>query len=335
MPEQELFQLLFQAGFSTRGTVSDISGRGVGLDIVATNIRHIGGDVTVASVPGRGTTFELVLPTTLTLTRVLVVEAGGRVFAVPVAGTESIILLAEDAERIVLGRPMLSHGGEFIPLLEIERLLRLPPSPRKTRNGIVLQTGAERLCLSVPAIADELEVMTRPLPPQFEAASPFSGGAVLPDGAIALVIAVHRLSGLPGADGGTRAPERAARNRILVVDDSLIARELLKSILLAAGFEVQLARDGRDAFAMLQKYRADLVLSDIDMPVVDGVALTRLIKGDAALARLPVVIFSAREDQAQRDTCVLAGATAYITKGAFNQQNLLSTLRGVLGEAAA
>jgi two-component system, chemotaxis family, sensor kinase CheA len=327
MSDQDVFRFLFQSGFSTRRTASDISGRGVGLDIVATNVRHLGGDVTVRTERGQGTTFEIVLPTTLTLTRVLVIETGSRYFSLPVSAIERIVHLTQSMLQSFFGRRVMQFEDALIPLLEIEDMLNLPRSPRRLRNGLIIGKGEARFCLSVPRILDETECMTKPLPVHFRRNRLFSGANLLADGNVALVLAPHALfeAGEPAPDS-KREKQTSRKKRILVVDDSLIARELLKNILLTSGYDVSLARDGQDGMSCLRAHAVDLVLSDLDMPVMDGLTLARCIRQEKELDPIPVVIFTSKEDPEQRAESERIGVSAYILKGAFNQHNLLATI---------
>jgi two-component system chemotaxis sensor kinase CheA len=196
-------------------------------------------------------------------------------------------------------------------------------------------------CLSVPRVTDETELMTKPLPPHLRGNRIITGANVLPDGRIALFInpravtdkPVHTAA--PAYESRPEPPAIAERKRILVVDDSLIARELLRNILLASGYDVSLACDGQEALQHLRSHVTDLVLTDIDMPGMDGLTFTRTVKHDPALRSVPVIIVSSKEDEAQRARGKDAGADAYILKGDFHQNNLLATVKRLLAGDAA
>jgi two-component system, chemotaxis family, sensor kinase CheA len=404
----EVYRLLFRPGFSTRDVVTDISGRGVGLDVVATNVHQLGGEVFVTSEPGHGTTFQIVLPTTLTLSRVLLLEVDDRLFSFPVTGTEQIVLLTASSMQSFYGRVVTQWNDQLVPVVLLEDLLGIPHSTRRVRNGLILRTGESLLCLSVPRVVDETELMTKPLPPHLRKNRIITGANVLADGRISLFInprlatehvnregrslpieggdvarrsadttqsgsaaAIPASAQHPGAStmrpgtalhvdaasshaGETgegvvqhadwarfwvapdeveeRADAEAApgRRRVLVVDDSLIARELLRNILSAQGCEVALACDGQEAIMHLRAHVVDLVVTDVDMPLVDGCALTRMVREDPALRHIPVIIVSSREEPEQRRLGIAAGADAYIPKGTFHQNNLLATIERLL-----
>lgn len=402
----EVYRLLFRPGFSTREVVTDISGRGVGLDVVATNVHQLGGEVFVTSEPGHGTTFQIVLPTTLTLSRVLLLEVDDRLFSFPVTGTEQIVLLTAASLQSFYGRVVTQWNDQLVPVVLLEDLLGIPHSTRRVRNGLILRTGESLLCLSVPRVVDETELMTKPLPPHLRKNRIITGANVLADGRISLFInprlATEHVSregrSLPieGGDAARRsadtlpagavgviptslqhpnasalhadatahgmamhagatgegvgqhpdwarlwvAPDEVeergaaeaapARRRVLVVDDSLIARELLRNILSVQGCEVALACDGQEAITHLRAHEVDLVVTDVDMPLVDGCSLTRMVREDPALRHIPVIIVSSREEPEQRRLGMAAGADAYIPKGTFHQNNLLATIERLL-----
>jgi two-component system, chemotaxis family, sensor kinase CheA len=330
MSETERCALLFRHGFSTRKTVNTISGRGVGLDVVATNVQRLGGSVAVHSTAGHGTRFEITLPTTLTSTRVVVLEIDGRSYSIPVAHVEQIVLLQSDSVQTSAGKRFLSYRDSLLPVLDLEDVLQAPHSTRRHRKGLIIRTTGMSLCLSVPVIVDELELITRPLPPFCKSHQLFSGANILPDGSISLLISPHLIAGFSARIARVAPLTARKRPHVLVVDDSLIARELLKNILIGTGYEVSLARDGQDGLLFLRTNSVDLVLSDIDMPIMDGLSLLRAMKREPLFSNIPVVMFTSQEQEARREECRVAGASAYITKGAFHQNNLLATIDRIL-----
>ena len=332
MTDGERCSLLFRHGFSTRKTVDAISGRGVGLDIVATNVDALGGAVSVSSITGQGTVFEITLPTTLTTTRVVVLEIDGRSFTVPVAYLEQIVLLHPEMVQTCSGKRVLPYRDSLLPVYDLEDVLHTPRSTIRLRKGLIIRTTGTSLCLSIPHIVDELELITRPMPTLCRPNPLFSGANILPDGSIALLLSPQAIAGI--STQSARADQRTTRKKrhLLVVDDSLIARELMKNILIGTGYQVSLARDGQDGLFFLRTHSVDMVLSDIDMPVMDGVSFLRAVKRDPLFRNIPVVMFTSQDDEAQRENCLGAGATAYITKGAFNQNNLLATVHRILSD---
>lgn len=337
MSDAEVFRLMFRPGFSTREHVTSVSGRGVGLDVVMNNVRQFGGDVIVQSEPGKGTTFQLLVPTTLTLARMLIIDVGNRLFTLPVTGTESIILLPRSAIQSMYGRMVTLYQENLIPVLEIESLLHLPRSTRRIRSGLILRKGSGFVCISVPHVLDETELMTKPLPPFVRKNRLITGANLLPDGRITLSLNPRFLTETDERTALETAPpdQKKQHNELLVVDDSLIARELLKNILTASGYSVNLARDGMEALQHLRMHDIDLILTDIDMPVMDGFALTQAVRSDEDLHAIPVVMFTSKEKEDVRKRSQEAGVDAYIQKGSFNQNNLLSTVERLLRKERA
>ena len=334
MTDAELRALLFRPGFSTSKSVNSVSGRGVGLDVVSTNVEQVGGTVTVESVKDQGTTFRITLPTTLTSSRVLLLEVDGGFFSMPVAHVEQIVLLPEGEAQLCSGKRFVPYHDVLLPVIEIEDILHAPRSTRRNRNGLIIQTAGAQLCLSVPRIIDEMELITRPLPGYCGTHAVFSGANILPDGSSALVLSLHGMTSSSLNIHHETARDTLKKKHVLVVDDSLISRELLKNILIATGYDVSLARDGQDGLFFLRTHAVDLVLSDIDMPIMDGVSFTRTMKRDPLFRNIPVVMFTSQEDEAKREACRMAGAAAYITKGGFHQNNLLSTINRILAECS-
>jgi len=333
LSDQDVFRLLLRPGFSTRETVSDISGRGVGLDVVATNVQQFGGEIHISSELGKGTTFQIILPTTLTLSRVLLIEIGSALFSFPVTGTEQIIFLQETNVKELYGKMVTQYNDAFIPVIEIEDALNLPRSSKRTRNGLILRKNDALICVSVPHVADEMELMTKPLPRHLKMNPFISGANVLPDGRTSLALNVHALlERQPQKAHEESDTEKKGRKLLLVVDDSLIARELLRNILLASGYEVMMARDGREALQIIRIHTIDLVLTDIEMPGMDGFTLTKQIKEDDILRLLPVIMVTSKEEPEQRTRGMACGADAYLLKGSFNQNNLLATISRLLEE---
>jgi two-component system chemotaxis sensor kinase CheA len=330
-----VFEYILRPGFTTREVVTDVSGRGVGMDVVLTNVKKFGGDITLHSEPGRGTRIQIVLPCSLLLSAVLLIQTQERLYSLPTGSIERIIPLKEGEIAVYKNKRTVLYDGNYIPILSLTGALRLPEEGTPNRYGVVLQKGDKKLCLAVPEIVDEEELMMKPLPPHFRNIPLFSGANILTDGRISLVINPARLHAAAQAGGEPVARrKRPRRKRLLVVDDSFVARELLKNILLTYGYDVATAGDGMDGLAHARSHPIDLILSDIEMPRMDGIALTHAVKSDAALRAIPVIILSAREDEEHRRRGIEAGANAYIVKGTFTQHNLISSIEHLVPETA-
>jgi len=334
----ELAQAIFLQGFSTTKFITDVSGRGVGLDVVKSRVEALHGDVELSFTPGSGTRFTLSVPLTLTTLRVLLVAAGGQTFALSTANVQKLVRAEPDQLRSVEGRQMLALGARPVPLASLAATLGLrgPAAPAGKTPVVVLSIGEKRMAFVVEEFQAELEVVIKGLGARVRRTRFVSAATILPSGKIALVLnaanvvrkALQRPSGqvMASPDRKPKAPKK----RILVVDDSLTTRALEKSILEAAGYDVTAAADGAVAWQALQERGADLVVSDVDMPRMDGFALTEAVRGSERFRDLPVVLVTARETEADRTRGVEVGADAYLGKSAFDQKNLLETIAQLL-----
>jgi two-component system chemotaxis sensor kinase CheA len=338
LTDQEAIELIFTPGFSTAQLITDISGRGVGLDVVRTNILELGGQVQLDSRLGVGTSITLVLPLTLVTTRVLLVEVGEHVFALPAAGCQGSVWAYADQVKTMEGRAMLSYEGRLASLLRLADLLDVggaQPFPSHRRMAAVVVGTAQRpLALLVDRLLDEREVVVKPLGPLLEKQRRFSGAIQLGDGRLILLLNPVALAqtarGLALATTLVK-PDKARRNsRLLVADDSFTTRELIRTILQSAGYDVTTAVDGLDALDKLRSAAYDLVVSDVEMPRVDGFQLTRHIRNDLGLVTLPVIIVTSLASESHRRRGLEVGAQAYIVKSQFNQSNLLETVQQLL-----
>jgi two-component system, chemotaxis family, sensor kinase CheA len=337
LTDQEALELIFTPGFSTAPMITDISGRGVGMDVVRTNVVDLGGQVHVESRPGRGTTITLVLPLTLVTTRVLLVAVGEHTFAFPASGCQGSTWVYPDRLKKIEGRVMLAHEGRFASLLRLADLLELPSAalfPARGRMPAVMIGGGQRLLgLIVDRLIDEREVVVKPLGPLMEKQRRYSGAIQLGDGRLILLLNPGTLAqAARGMALATPSDQRrqARLSRLLVADDSFTTRELIRTILQSAGYSVTTAVDGFDALDKLRSDAYDLVVSDVEMPRIDGFQLTRSIRNEPRLADLPVIIVTSLASEDHRRRGLEAGAQAYIVKSQFNQQSLLDTVQQLL-----
>lgn len=334
MSRQQRLQLALGAGVSTRAEVTQVSGRGMGLAIVADKVAAAGGQLLVETEPGIGTEFELLLPVGVASMRALVVEAGGARFALPLAGLDSVCRVAQAEVRTVAGSETVLAGGRVLPLVRLGVLFGLAPAAADGEGVVVVaRSGAQAFAMLADAVVAEQDVLPKRLGPLLRRVRYFSGAAQLGDGALAPVVALEDIAshGMAGARA-VGVPEQAApATRVLVVEDSVTSRLLLKHILEGAGCSVDTATDGLDALSRLRGARYDAVVSDIEMPNMDGLALTASIRATAATAELPVILVTSLQTPEQRAAGLRAGADAYFTKGAFDQDRLLATVRRVAG----
>jgi two-component system, chemotaxis family, sensor kinase CheA len=332
--DEDLARAVFLPGVSTAAIVTHLSGRGVGLDVVRTEVEALGGTAEVSQTDAGGTTFLLSLPLTITTLRVIVVEDAGQTFGISVAAVDRVERITEGNVAFAEGRSVLLTGGAAMPLVPLHAVLGIPapakPVPRRT--ALILGLRNHFVAISVDALLDEREVHLRSLGPRLNALPHIAGAALGGDGAIALILrssiviesALRTAQTLRNAP--VEAPAPAPPKRVLLVDDSVTTRTLERSILEAAGYAVITAADGRDAWTQLSDESIDLVVSDVDMPIMDGIALVEAIRASTALRELPVILVTARESERDRQRGLEAGADAYIVKSSFRQEELLDAI---------
>jgi two-component system chemotaxis sensor kinase CheA len=339
MSEAQKLQLALRDGVSTRSEVTPVSGRGVGLAIVADKVAAAGGQVLVRSAPGAGAFFELLLPVGVASLRALVVEVDGARYAVPLSGLESVRSAAQAEIRTVEGMETLLADRRVLPLVRLGALFGTAGPARDAEPGVVIvaRAGDQAFGMLADAIVAEQDVLPKRLGPMLRRVRWFSGAAQLGDGTLAPVIALEDIAGHGfGAVRAKPAGEAAAKSvkRVLVAEDSVTSRLLLKHLLEGAGWSVDTAVDGLDALSRLRNARYDVVVSDVEMPHMDGLALTASIRANPATAELPVILVTSLQTPEQREAGLRAGADAYFTKGSFDQDRLLATVRRVGGMEA-
>jgi two-component system chemotaxis sensor kinase CheA len=329
-------RLIFQPGLSTASLVTAVSGRGVGLDVVRSHVEALRGRVDVSFRPGAGTRFVMDVPLTLSTLRVLRVSAGGQHFALPAESVERLLRLAPTEVRQLEGRALWADEKELVPLTSLAAVLGLPAQPPRARLAtVVLTTGHLRAALAMDEVIAEQEVLVRGLGSRVRRARHVSGVAVLPDGRMELLLQPASL--VRAAEGRpTTAPlfpvpaAQRKRPRILLAEDSPTTRALEQSLLEAAGYEVLACADGAEAWERLQRTGADALVSDVEMPRMDGFALTEAVRASPRFSRLPVVLVTARDRPEDKARGLEVGASAYVVKSTFDQTNLLETLRHLL-----
>ncbi len=341
LSEAEARRLIFQSEVSTSPLVTKLSGRGLGLAIVREKAEKLGGHATVESQPGRGSQFQILVPSTLATFRGVLLETAGRRFIVPTFHVERVARVRINQVQTVEGRETVTLDGRITALVRLDRVLDLPggqPMPESaTISLIVLGLGDERIAFAVDTILDEHEVLVKPLHKPLVRVRNIAGATVLGSGQVAPVINVADL--LKSArSSGTAAPgtpipaAKATRHAhsVLIAEDSITSRMMLKGILESAGYRVKTAVDGLEAFTLLRTEKFDLLVSDVEMPRLGGLDLTARIRSDPKLAELPVVLVTTLETREDRERGVEVGASAYIIKSRFNQSDLLDAIRRLI-----
>ena len=339
LTEAQARDLIFLSGFSSREVATHISGRGVGLDAVRSAVQLLGGDVGVESAPGWGTIFEIRVPVSLTVAPLLFVKAGDETLALSATHVTRAVKLDMSSMTELAGRPALKVDGRVLPFGHLSSLLGLAPE-RLVREGelvLVVKSQSGAAALVVDRVLEERVQAILPLRGLLGRFGHLSGATTLADGRLAMVLAAAYLTA--GAYGSLtsrlpRTAERAQevhRRRIMVVDDSPLTRELIAALLEAVGYDTISAADGAEAIHVLSTTQVDLVVTDLEMPGLDGLELTRQIKGHDTLNRLPVIILTTRGGEEDRKKGLAVGANGYITKGDLVRQDLVDVVKRLLG----
>ena len=330
--EGSLTEVLAQAGYSTAEEVTELAGRGVGLDAVKSYALSLGGAFEIRSQPGLGMEVILLLPLALALLDVLLFERGGAVFGVPLAAVEEVVNVSQTAT--IQGHLSLNVRGRPLPVADVAVMLGAPAPPLSSRpQALVISVPGRRVGVVCDALLGEEEVVVKPLGPLLAGVGGYLGAAILGDGRVALLVEPSALA-RGRADHVVRpAVTRPAEvPRILVVEDSFTVRELQRSILEAAGYQVVTARDGAEGLRIVGRDpQIKLVITDLEMPELDGLELTRAIRADPARSSLPVVIVTSHGSEEDQRKGVAAGADAYMAKRNFDQQALLATVERLVG----
>nr|WP_204949324.1 hybrid sensor histidine kinase/response regulator [Methylopila capsulata] len=344
--EAELLEFLFLPGFSMKTMVSDVSGRGVGLDAVQSMVKQVRGLTTVSSTAGEGTQFQLQLPLTLSVIRTLLVEIADEPYALPLTGITRTLKLPRADIEVLEGRPHFRFGERQVGLITAHEILGRGDarSDAAELSVVVLGEGETAYGLIVDRFLGERELVVRPLDPRLAKVKDISAAALIEDGSPVLIIDVDDLlrsaekiasSGrLRTLQRASATADRARRKRVLVVDDSLTVRELERKILDHHGYEVEVAVDGMDGWNVVRSEPFDLVVTDIDMPRMDGIELVTLIKRDARLRGVPVMIVSYKDREEDRRRGLDAGADYYLTKGSFHDDTLIHAVVDLVGPAS-
>jgi two-component system chemotaxis sensor kinase CheA len=339
LPADAALRLVFEPDVSTSPMLTQVSGRGLGLAIVREKTEKLGGRVTLESERGVGTTLRMLLPLTLATFRGVIIECGQRHFIVPTAQVERAIRFRTDDVQTVENHETLSLQGRTVALANLAHVLGVPDTRRNgesataARHALVLAAGDQRMVFAVDAIVDEREVLVKRLMKPLSRVRNISGATVLSSGEVAPILNVQDLLKSARRTGGsvraTPAPVPAAApaKRVLVAEDSITSRMLLKGILDSAGYDVKTAVDGMDAFTSLRAERFDALVSDVEMPRLNGFDLTARVRADRNLADLPVILVTALESREDRERGIDVGASAYLVKSDLDQSNLLEALR--------
>ena len=340
LTDRELLPYVFQSGVSTSTIITELSGRGLGLAIVREKVEKLGGTVSLETAPDTGTRFRIILPLTVATFHGVLVRLDEWAFIIPAMYVERTVRLEREEIKTVENRETIQLKGEAVSLARLTDVLGLPPSGKAASSGmiqaIVLTVSGTSIAFLVDEVLNEQEVLLKKLGRQLSRVRNVAGATIIGNGKVVPILNVPDLLKSAVKYSSRSAPPIAASEAeqghdrklsVMVVEDSITTRTLLQNILGVAGYNVVTAVDGLDAFSKLKSSDFDIVVSDVEMPRMNGFDLTARIRADKRLAELPVVLVTSLESREDRERGIDAGASAYIAKSNFDQSNLLEVLK--------
>lgn len=342
LSEYETLLLIFRSGFSTSPIITDISGRGLGLAIVQEKVEKLGGVISLETMPGKGTTFKILLPMTIATFLGILVRTGECLFVIPTINVEQVVRVKRDGIKTIENKETISLNERSISLVRLDDTLGLPRKGIRNVDSefitaVVLGTSDRRIAFIVDQVLNEQEVLAKGLGKQLFRVRNIAGCTVLGTGKVVPILNISdlmksalKVSISPAGLNDTVEGEKGKKKSVLVAEDSITSRMLLKNILETAGYHVVIAVDGVDALTTLKTEDVDLIVSDVDMPRLNGFDLTARIRGDTKFAELPVVLVTALDSREDRERGIDVGANAYIVKSSFDQSNLLEIVRKLI-----
>ncbi len=350
MEDSEREQFLYLPGFTTTSSVSSTSGRGVGLDIVKTEVEQVGGQLSLKSEAGRGTEFTLELPLTLSLTRCLLVRGGrdpffgNQHYAVPLRDINRVCRITREDLRTVEGRRAVRVGEETLPLMDFSAIMALDPITRglEQKHLLILEGGGQRIGILVEGVFDEQHIVHRRITSRLGKIRYVDGATIMRDGNVALIVDVldllEHVTDLLGSEAVvSQQPEEQAADiprgkHVLVVEDSQTVREVVRHFLESAGYQVTTAVNGMDGLNKLKAGPVDIVISDIDMPRMNGIDMVSQLRSDPRYRDLPIIIVSYKDREEDRKKAMDVGVNMYVTKSEFDSMEMLERIRSLVPE---
>ena len=339
MSELEIQSLIFESGFSTRTEITELSGRGVGLDVVRANVERLKGSVQVASTPGNGCKFQVRLNTSLATTKVLIVEVDRTLYALPLEFIQTMISIAPQDIYQIEGKPTIDFEERSLSVTWLASLLQLPTAEDYSQNKlslacIVLQIGSDYFGVIVDDLVDQQDVVLKPQSKLLKRIPNIAGATILGSGEVCMVLnppdLLHSLRSGSWQNVSQQTKSVAAKNKLLLVEDSIIIRTQMQKLLKGAGYDVTVAENGAIGLQKVQSQNFDLVLSDVEMPQMNGLEMTANIRQNSKYDRLPIVLITTLATLEDKRRGIEAGANAYLTKGDFDQQLLFDTLNRLI-----
>ena len=338
MSEDEIQSLIFASGFSTRSVITELSGRGVGLDVVRANVERLKGSIQVTSIFGNGCKFQIRLGTSLATTRVLIIEEAENLYAIPVEYIANMLAIASNDIYTIDGSEVIDYEDQPLSITKLGNLLKLSPTDKRAVNTgklfcLVLYINQEYFCLTIDAFVDRQDITFKPQSKLLKRVPNIAGATILGNGSVCMILNPADL--LHSLKNGSwqqvsYSKELAVKNKLLLVEDSIIIRTQMQRLLKGAGYEVTIAEDGLQGLNKVQTQDFDLVLSDIEMPNLNGLEMTAKIRQQSQYDRLPIVLITTLSSPEDKRRGEEAGANAYLTKGNFEQQHLFDTLKQLI-----
>jgi len=339
--DEEAMQFILRPGFSTADQLTQAAGRGIGMDVVTSEVARLGGSLRIDSAAGRGTTFTIRLPFTLAVTQALIVRCGVELYALPLPTVEGVIRISrsELLARLGVPQPAIEYGGHAYRFRHLGEYLGLGPARIPEEQGrvsvILVRAGEHSTALIVDEMQDSREIVVKPVGPQLATIRGIAGATILGDGRIAVILDMGILVRTARPEATVRAPvaEPAARGPLaLVVDDSITMRRVTQRLLERNGFRVVTAKDGLEAISVLQDHRPDIILLDVEMPRMDGYEFAKHVRNNAATAAVPIVMITSRVSDKHRARAIEVGVNDYLGKP-YQERALLEAVRRQLGQA--
>jgi chemosensory pili system protein ChpA (sensor histidine kinase/response regulator) len=341
---QQLYEFMMNSGFSTTETVTKLAGRGVGMDVVSSDIKQIGGSLEIESERGQGTQFTIRIPFTLAIMQAIGAVAGQQRYLVPLSSVMGVArLLPAEYKRLVdTPEPVYRYAGQEYPVLDIEPLLGESATPLSRDNVslLILRAGEQKAAIRAPRLLPHREVVIKPVGPQISSIPGILGGSISAEGEVIVILDPGPLIRHALIHGSAAAAEPLPvaagpqRTLVMVIDDSITMRKVTSRVLEGLNFEVMTAKDGVDALEQMQERTPDIILCDIEMPRMDGYELTERARDDSRLRAIPIIMITSRAGQKHRDRAMRAGANAYLTKP-YQENDLINEIERLLAEEPA
>ena len=337
MSDSEITNLIFEPGFSTSPIITDISGRGVGMDVVKVNIvEQLRGSIQTETDPGKGTRFIIRVPLTLAVMRILLFSISNILFGFPVSSIREIVRIQKSEIIDVVNKKAIRLRDQIVPITDLKKIINLPQQDEKDPENVIillLAMGNESIGVLIDNLISEEDMEVKPLPEHMKNSELASGATITGRGDVVILLHAPKIMEKSKTHHEIKQagkPVIKEKQRILVVEDSVSTREIEKNILESYGYRVDIASDGLEGLEKTKKVKFDLVLTDIEMPRMDGFSLVEKLRSDEDYKHVPVIIVSSRDREEDKRKGIEVGADAYIIKGNFDQSNLLATIQSLI-----